>query len=409
MPIHRDRITEYLDQDEGDPPPVFVGHDTILDDILDTATRKAGRPKVTRIVQGAPGAGKSSLLHEMQKLWLGTDEKPRVVVLSSTHLLHDPRIGVGAVLDAWTMEKTKWKRTLADRSRRVSGFGVGPGGLSVRFSDERIPGTLREVASAYPATEHSVPLIVAVDEAQRFGRDQTSPEALFLQDIHDGSSGLPLLLVLAGLSDTAEKARGMHLTRGRKIHEVEPLTQAQARDFLCGLALYFGLDTASHTPRLEALADICDGWPRHLRYAGVSLAEETLRVDGNMHRMDWPAMRRMTWTLRQEYYSDQNSSSMKQADILTARVMAGLRDGMRTRHVEKLIEDSLADRPGQRLPEGKSALWFLNHLIHQGALYRAPDDGVHAPIPSFRSYLIEWGSEPDQTPARDVTEPDSGP
>ena len=75
MPIHRDRIIEYLRQGEGAPPPVFVGHDTILTDVLTTAKDSAGKPKMTRIVQGAPGAGKSSLLHEMQKLWLGTDEK----------------------------------------------------------------------------------------------------------------------------------------------------------------------------------------------------------------------------------------------------------------------------------------------------------------------------------------------
>ncbi len=232
MPINRARIREYLRQGEGTPPPVFVGHGTILTDVLTTAKHSAGEAKKTRIIQGAPDAGKSSLLHEMQKLWLGTDKKPRVAVLSSTDLLHDPRIGVGAVLDAWTMDRLEWKRTLADRIRRVSGFGAGPGGLSVRFADEQVPGTLREVASAYPATEHSVPIIVAVDEAQRFDRDRTSPEALFLHAIHDGISGLPLILALAGLSDTAEKARRMNLTRGRRIHEVKPLTEFQARDFM---------------------------------------------------------------------------------------------------------------------------------------------------------------------------------
>ena len=276
-------------------------------------------------------------------------------------------------------------------------------------SDERVPGTLREVASAHPATEHSVPIIVAVDEAQRFDGDQTSPEALFLQAIHDAISGLPLLLVLAGLSDTAEKARRMNLTRGRRIHKVKPLTQAQARDFMRRLAIYFGLDTARHNPQLEALADICDGWPRHLRFAGVSLAEEALRMDGDMDLMDWSHLADRTWSLRQEYYCDQTSLEMQEADILTARVMARLRDSMRTRHAEELIEGSLADRPGQRLPEGKSARWFIDRLIHQGALYRSPKDRVHSPIPSFRRYLIEQGMEPERTPASEATDPDFGP
>ena len=139
MPIHRNRIIEYLRQGEGAPPPAFVGHGDILEDVLATAKHSASEAKMTRIVQGAPGAGKSSLLHEMQKQWKGGNGKPRVVVLSSTDLLHDPRIGVGAVLDAWTMDRAKWRRTLANRIRRVSGFGAGPRGLG----KDAIDGMLR--------------------------------------------------------------------------------------------------------------------------------------------------------------------------------------------------------------------------------------------------------------------------
>ncbi len=54
-----ERIREYLRQGEGAPPPVFVGRDAILADILKASRESAGQPKMTRIVQGAPGAGKS--------------------------------------------------------------------------------------------------------------------------------------------------------------------------------------------------------------------------------------------------------------------------------------------------------------------------------------------------------------
>ena len=114
-----------------------------------------------------------------------------------------------------------------------------------------------------------------------------------------------------------------------------------------------------------------------------------------MNRMDWTDIENEVWRLREKYYGDQTSLELQEADILTARVMTGLKGGMRTRHVEELIENSLADRPGQRLPKGKDAKWFLNRLIHQGALYRDPAGRVHSPIPSFRRYLIEWGTEPE--------------
>ncbi len=400
MPIDRARIQEYLRQGEGAPPPVFVGHDGILDDILLAARESAGQPKMTRVVQGAPGAGKSSLLHWMQKRWTEKEGMPRVVALSSTDIMDEPAVGVGAVLDAWAMDEAKWRRTLTERLKRLSGFGIGSGGLSVEFADAEVPKTLRMVANVEPKREQAGPIVVAVDEAQRLTRGQTAPEARFLQSIHDGTSGLAIGLVLAGLSDTDARADEMHLTRGRTVHEARPLTEFQARDFMRRLALYFGLDTSRHNPQLQALADICDGWPRHLRYAGVSLAEEALRVDGDMHRMDWPAMASKAWTLRQKYYQDQSRGMMQDADILVAKVMSGLRDGMKFRELRDLVNDLIRDSSERLLPENVNATAFLNELIHQGALYRNTDGCVHSPIPSFRSFLIDQGRQPDTEPAR---------
>ncbi len=419
MPIHRDRILEYLRQGEGAPPPVFVGRGDILKDILTTAKDSAGQPKMTRIVQGAPGAGKSSLLHEMQKRWTGEKGTPRVVALSSTDITDDPSVGVGAVLEAWAMEEAAWKRTLADRLERLRGVGVGPGGLSLGFSDAEVPGTLRMVAKRHPARAGSVPVVVAVDEAQRFAGDETTPEARFLQTIHDGSSGLPLVLVLAGLSDTAEKARGMHLTRGFRIHETEPLSTAEARDFMRRLALHFGLDTSRHNARLNDLADLCDGWPRHLRHAGETLGKTAMDVDGDMDLMDWTGIRKQTLGLRQDYCRDQCTSVMEDAENLVAAVMDGLpgsRDGksgrLRRKDILDLIDmhrDHDGSKPnGWRLPEGMTSRRFLDMLIHQGALYRNRSGYIHSPIPSFRTYLIEVGTEPHGEPdvRNDATDDD---
>ncbi len=401
MPINRARIIEYLRQGEGAPPPVFVGRETILNDILATAKDSAGQPKMTRIVQGAPGAGKSSLVHEMQKQWTGLNETPRVVVLSATDIMDDPAVGVGAVLEAWTMDGMAWKRTLADRLKRIRDVGVGPSGLSLGFSDAEVPGTLRMVARRHPARADSVPLVVAVDEAQRFAGDETTPTARFLQAIHDGSSGLPL--VLAGLSDTAEKARGMHLTRGLRIHETESLTAAEARDFMRRLAIHFGLDTSRHNPQLNALADLCDGWPRHMRYAGEALGKTAMDVNGDMDLMDWTDIQKKTWSLRQDYYGDQCTSIMEDAENLVAAVMDEL-SGSQDRKSRRLRRKDILDiidmhwdhdgsKPnGWRLPEDMTSRQFLDILIHQGALYKNRNGYIHSPIPSFRTYLIEVGT-----------------
>ena len=50
------------------------------------------------------------------------------------------------------------------------------------------------------------------------------------------------------------------------------------------------------------------------------------------------------------------------------------------------------------LPKNMDAEDFLNHLVHRGALYIDDDnDRVYSPIPSFRSYLIEVGAEPESS------------
>ena len=103
---------------------------------------------------------------------------------------------------------------------------------------------------------------------------------------------------------------------------------------------------------------------------------------------------------RQKHYDEQSSTMMQDADILTARVMCGLRDGMRFRDLQGLVENNAVDCPGQRLPTGVDSAMFLNDLIHQGALYRNPQGRVHSPIPSFRAFLIEQGRQPDMEPAR---------
>ncbi len=414
-----DKVREYLDQDEGDPPPIFVGHQTILRDVFDIAIRKAGRPKVTRILQGAPGAGKSSLLAEMQKKWTGEDGKPRVVTLLSTDLMDNPAIGVKAVLNAAAMEQTRWIDILKDRIRRLRGVGAGPGGVSMQFSGGTVPKTLYEITDRYPSMKGSGPIIVAVDETQRFEPDRNTPQARFLQSVHDSSSGLSLTLVLAGLSDTVDVARAMHLTRGRNVHEVKPLKEFQARYFMRELALHFGLDTSRHRQHIGTLANLCDGWPRHLRQAGVALAEETRRVNGDMDRMDWATLRSRTWTLRQAFYNDQFNTPLQQAHRLVAAVMSDIpeakdRKTNRPNRARVLdIIDQHRDHDNSRshswrLPEGFTTERLLNILIHQGALYQDCDGLIHSPIPSFRSWLIDAGEEPEGSGSITDIQPDGG-
>ncbi len=410
MPLNRARIIEYLRQGEGAPPPVFVGRGDILEDILTTAKESAGQPKMTRIVQGAPGAGKSSLIHKMQQQWTGQEGTPRVVTVSSASVSHDTSGVIQAIVAAGTCSQDGWRRILRKRLKKLKSVGasVAGYGLSAEFDAYREATLLSGAIRQGEERTWKTPIVVAVDEAQALQGDPHSVAACFLREIHNADTPLPLILVLTGLSDTATRSREMNLTRDTLVHETKPLTAAQTRDFMRRLALYFGLDTSRHNARLNDLADLCDGWPRHLRHAGESLGNAALNVNGDMNRMDWTDIGNDTWSRRQTYYGKQYSPDMRRAPSLIAAVMRDIpvhetqQSQTGLSRVDVLVSIARHRRTGEspedipwNLPENTSLDGFLRHLTHQGALYEDAEGYVHSPIPSFRSYLIERGTEPE--------------
>ncbi len=400
---HRGRIREYLRQGEGAPPPIFVGHRDIFDDILRIAQDSAGKAKFTRIVQGAPGAGKSSLLHEMQRRWTGEADTPRVVEVSSEAVIQNTSGVIKAIMAAGTVERPTWSTILRERFRKIRAIGgsVAGYGLSAEFNIYDSTGLVSEAMEEERNHPWLHTVILAVDEAQALQGDPASIPACFLREIHNGRTGLPINLVLAGLSDTDARAEAMNLTRERTVHEVAPLELVQTQRFIRGLALYFGLDISRHETYLDALAEPCDGWPRHLRHAGVALAKETERTDGVMDHMDWRAMERHVRTMRQRYYGKQTSRTMRRSHRLLAEILRDIPVSSDETDVTDVdIIDHMNHIHRQRegggsiawtLPRGRDAHWFLSHLIHQGVLYESGSGYIHSPIPSFRTFLMEKG------------------
>ncbi len=409
MPIDYKGLREFLKRGEGASPPVFVGRKNIIDDIIMASGKPADEAKMTRIVQGAPGAGKSSLLKELRRQ-AGNAHVPILM----TGDINTPVDILGPI--ARMLSKRHAPEFLVVHSHtRSFGLGVGTESVGARIGRERT-----RTEAVPPATWESLrlwaeandclpnrPVILTIDEAQRFRLEPDAPVAKILQGIHDGTTGLPVVLVLSGLSDTADRARKMDLTRGRTIHEVEPLTRDETMSLITGFCGKYGIDPSRHLSQLDALATPCEGWPRHLHFALRALTEETLRAHGDMDRFDWADLEKRTLKSRREYYQDQCSSSMRAAKNLVAAVLDGIpsrrnretkpmdqADVMvsiaRHRRVGELPQDIPWHLPGNMDIEG-----FLNHLIHQGALYEDRQGYFHSPIPSFRSYLIERGTEPE--------------
>ena len=240
------------------------------------------------------------------------------------------------------------------------------------------------------------PLIVAIDEAQRLLPDHRSPEAAFIQSIHDAAFGLPLTLVLAGLGDTPDVAGKMGLTRGLTQHPVGGLSDAETGELMRGFCGRFGIETAGAEDRLSALAAPCEGWPRHLHFALQAFGSAALEAGGDAARISWGGVFAAAAGSRRAYYRAQQDADMELSGNLVGAVMLELDGHSSRKEIIRLIKRKAA--PGQTevdwsLPPGADAYSFLEHLVHQGALQTDEDGRFFCPIPSFRSFLIDEGME----------------
>ena len=375
--------------------------------------------KATTVVQGAPGAGKSALIDELRERSASTrahlPEQSRVVTLSSEELMD----GLPDVLEliglAGGLSPEMWKGISSSLALGVDLQAIkAQAALSSTAPDRTCLENVLSLAKRFPARKWQGPVIVCIDEAQNLTEDRHASHAVFLRTLHNGRSTLPLSLVLGGLGDTADVAGGLGLTR-LYVREIENLSTepdperggyVEVMDLMLSFCDHFGIETNGQESRLTALAAPCEGWPRHLHFALQAMGRSVLKTDGDLAAIDWPEAMRESAESRQGYYHLQQSREMMNASILVARVMAESEDGMHPGEIQGIIEGNVADRPGQRLPKGKDAEDFLNHLIHRGGLHMKPDRTIHCPIPSFRNFLLKAGGlDPVSRPQQERTEP----
>ena len=248
--MDRAGLEAFLRQSEGQPPPVFKGREGILTTLraLGEGARTFiqepghtkprvhlhGVPKTTQIVQGAPGAGKSSILVKLQEEYDASEDEsaPRVLIVSSQEVIEDLSQVIQLIGVAGGLSPKKW-RALPQRvslGLNVSQIVDVTGELEWAKKDLKPMKTLRDLIEVFPRMKWTSPVVVAVDESQRLSGDDSTSHARFLQSIHDASSGLPLTLVLAGLSDTKERMEDIGITaRSHNPHSPLPGSRRAGR------------------------------------------------------------------------------------------------------------------------------------------------------------------------------------
>ncbi len=405
------KLESFLKRTEGEPPLVFVGRSEVLDDIALAAeqvwegsgTDQHGAGKSTRIIQGAPGAGKSSILEEIKKnperLKTESVDKPPLVVVLESGVIEEP-VDILQPL-ARSINPTAAEEFLSYSSRTFDvGGGLGLGSIQVTGKKETTMEPARprirwDVFGKW-AEQHGGfdrPIVLAIDEAQRLDHDRKHPISKLFQSLH-GGCGLPIALVLAGLSDTEYSADQMDLTRipPKQKHNIGSLPDHEVQELMERSCAHFGIDTTGFEHEIDRLIKPCDGWPRHLHIVLQALGEEALRTEGDLGKVVWERIQSEIKAGRDGYYDGQFSDEMEDAINLTAGVMAELECNRNRAQIKYFMKELHKSDPHTYcFPPGMDVDSFFVHLVHQGALHKQSADQFVCPIPSFRTYLLDRG------------------
>ena len=396
-------------------PPYYAGRTEILSNIEDACTsiwrchqRQVAQTKgKTRLIYGAPGAGKSSTLMHLRDVWcqdrFATSDRDGSARTGPTPVMM--YICDGTFFNSIERFCDLLVNTVApERSEKFSRL--------IRKSGGTIMG-LRAVARVLRPNDWTRPVVICIDEAQKIAGDLYSPEGRMLSTLHANDLDLPVLVVLVGLSDSIKRTEQLGLSRliVRCVHSLDCLTDSELEELKLGFCEHFDIDLSAHAKQFDALVKRTDGWPIHIQNTLYEFSQVYLSVDGDIGKVEFVEVERLSQGARTRYFRSRMSSEMEDSDLLLAAIMTEMEQPITQLGVLALIEklrrkDEFVEGTGEHLPQGITVESYYDHLTHRGALHER-DSGVvyvvECPIPGFRQFLIAYPHlHKIQSPQRDV-------
>ena len=419
----------YGDNDRNQPP-YFAGRKHVLGDIEDLCEnlwrlhrlpRPIGFSGQTRVIYGAPGAGKSSTLQHLRDEWNKgryatrrrdkserSEPVPVMMYSGAGKIFNDLEDFCRDLIKVAAPDNEFELHAAVSETVRKRG-GAKSAGLEGGLEKEKTmewyiaKASLKAVAELLPGHEWPRPVVVGVDEAQNMTDDEKHSVGDMLQSLHANEFNLPLVVVLAGLSNTRQRVGELGLSRLSRncTHSLDCLNAAELEDLKRGFCGTFEIELGMHANWFDTLIGGTEGWPCHIQNALQAFARSYIEADGDMSRVDFDDVEVESDAARLDYYRSRRSPEMKNSVSLVGAVMQKVNGQQKSRQVVDIIEAVSQLHKGlygkrNGLPRDMTAEDFYDHLTHRGALQECDDDTVICPIPSFRRFLIDEMLEYEQ-------------
>jgi len=397
------RLWSYVTRDEErNFPLAFEGRIELRQEIKDRVTELESSNKpasCTYVVQGAPGAGKTSLLKQLE-LDLSGKKNVSIVKLSPAELTNTSTV-LGKFLDGQPVNINRLRN--AYNYKRDAQFGANTGffklvgGLNVQIPslDQRVlthPTEIwRILDSLLDATRRST-FVMLVDEAQRVADDKNMDCAATITAIHDGDTeSVKIVPVFAGLSDASVALGSVGITRSaRKDRVIRGLSKEEAssvvKKTLSTLRIGDVFSSEDNENIAQQLAYISDGWPRHLHQYQHALVAEIYRKQQNSDPcIDLDHVLEEGHENRVSYYDDRLKRSNQ--GYLEPQLSELAKEFSAEQMIEEeIILDKLEENPRlEQYSEKTKAV--LDTFVHNG-IFEVPQSGRYRfSIPSLHGFL----------------------
>lgn len=396
----RDRLRTFGTPIRDRAAPVhFAGRQDELDHLLVNAWHpEAGN---TMVVQGAPGAGKTSLLREAAARFQAAGGRALLYDAPWSKAGEDDVIrdiaAAALDLDPGVFSTTEQSAKTAKGS--IAGVG-GSMTKTVRTPPVELTRWTAFVRRYREVATDSRTVLVLVDECQNLDDDAGE----LIHALHT-QSDFPFTLVCGGLSDTKDKLRDIGVSRlgGDAILRIGALTRDEASESVLN-TLHWTLKRCTQPPIrhrddqvgrwTDELAQASLGWPQHV----ASYLSGAWRALASAERLDLGDERNLEAALVQggelcrDYYQGRVDASQTDPAVILAAHAALPAGGDVFVRVCTAVDEAV-----ERLPAARRGLHRRNHpegtlecfakMLKAGVIEERGDERLGIPIPSMTAHL----------------------